>query len=92
MRYMVQDFFLGGAWASNMKLSDYRVGFQTPIADKINNQCVGQPFDQGDCYIVTRNVTPVFNDNFGHIQIQKIDISTGATGLDNIGKIKFING
>ena len=61
-----------------MSVDSYRVGFETSIAKKIDDACTSKSFDQGDCYSVTKNVTPVFNDNYGHIQRQKIDIGTGA--------------
>ena len=48
-------------------------------------------FTQGDVYMVTSNVTPVFNDQHGHIQNQKIDIRTGVNGLSDIGKVKYVN-
>ena len=49
-------------------------------------------YTQGDVYIVTKNVTSIFNDQIGHTLIQKIDISTGAQGLEDIGKVKCVNG
>ena len=88
MRLMVQDFFFGGAWMS-MSQYKYRIGFKSTIADKLYE---GMQFDQGDVYMVTRNVTPVFLDNFGHMQKQKIDILTGSNSLSDIGKVKLING
>ena len=42
--------------------------------------------------MVTRNVTPVFLDDFGHVQNQKIDILTGSNSLSDIGKVKLVNG
>lgn len=42
-----------------MNVDAYRVGFETDIAQKIND---GMLFDQGDVYSVSANVTPVFND------------------------------
>ena len=60
---MVQDFFFGGAWMS-MNQDTYRIGYESTIADKLY---AGMQMDQGDVYMVTRNVTPVFLDDFGHV-------------------------
>ena len=63
LRYMIQDFLFEGAW-SEMPIDDYRIGFKTDIAAKINE---GMLYDLGDVYSVSPNVTPVFNDQLGHI-------------------------
>ena len=87
LRWMVQDFLFEGAW-STMHVDDYRVGFESDIAQKINAWML---FERGDVYTVSSNVTPVFNDQRGHVSTQTIGIKTGATGLDQLGKVLFVN-
>ena len=48
-------------------------------------------YDLGDIYSLTTNVTPVFNDQSGHVSTQTIGIKTGATGLEQIGQVYFVN-
>ena len=75
-----------------MNIDDYRIGFQTDIAAKINE---GMLYDLGDVYSVTMNVTPVFNDQMGHISSQTIGMKTGVEGfeqnLNQVGQVHFIN-
>ena len=65
-----------------MTFDTYRVGYQTDIAYKIIK---GMVYDLGDIYALSTNVTPVFNDQSGHVSTQTIGIKTGATGLEQIG-------
>ena len=45
----------------SMNQDTYRIGYESTIADKLY---AGMQMDQGDVYMVTRNVTPVFLDDF----------------------------
>ena len=88
MKYMVQDYLMGG-YNKTMNAKELIYGFNSTMAFKVN----GGDFLWGNNFALGSAVTPVFNDfKIGAMTEQQISLYPGSIDNELTGIVRWQNG